>query len=118
MVSKKPSGSKIFIVVSLIVIVILAAVTLSYSVSPEGNDSSGIDTSTLVAIVLFFLTVINGGGVFILNGIYKKISDICSQNDKDHDELFTARRQTEKKIEAIETIHRIKGCDLPKKDRE
>ena len=68
---------------------------------------------TEISIILFLLTVINGLGLFILSGINKKVSDICQENRKEHDELFTARREIEKDIETINQLHHLKGCDLP-----
>ena len=68
-----------------------------------------------LSIILFLLTIINGLGLFILSGINKKLSDICRDNKSDHNELFMARRETEKDIEAIKQLHHIKGCDLPER---
>lgn len=42
-----------------------------------------------------------------------KINSFCKENHDEHNELFTARREIEKKIEKIDTIHKMKGCDQP-----
>ena len=72
-----------------------------------------MDGSNWVAVILALITIINGLGLFIIQGINKKMADLCLANRKEHDELFTARRDVEKAIEGIETIHRLKGCDAP-----
>jgi hypothetical protein len=65
------------------------------------------------SIILLLLTVVNGLGLFILNGINNKISDLCKNNTQQHDELFTARRELEKDVGKINEIHKLRGCDLP-----
>ena len=67
--------------------------------------------TVMIAIVGTSCGVIQGLIFFILADIRKKLTDMCEDNRKEHDELFTARRLTDKEIEHINTIHRQKGCD-------
>lgn len=46
-----------------------------------------------------------------IDDVLAKISSICTQNIKDHDELFAAKNDIDKRLTSTETIHRIKGCD-------
>jgi ABC-type sulfate transport system permease component len=46
------------------------------------------------------------------NAVMKKLTEYCTANGKDHDELFTERRQHEVRIKAIETVHEVRGCNL------
>lgn len=69
-------------------------------------------------LILGLIGMVNGLGVILLSGVYKKISYICAMNSKDHEELFNARREIEKDIEGIHQIHKIKGCDLPIRGRK
>jgi hypothetical protein len=43
--------------------------------------------------------------------IMAKLTAYCVTNAREHDELFTDRRLHSNRITAIETIHKIKGCD-------
>jgi hypothetical protein len=45
--------------------------------------------------------------------LIKKVSGYCEQNTKEHDELFTSRREAENRLTAIEEIHRQRGCNQP-----
>jgi dsDNA-binding SOS-regulon protein len=45
--------------------------------------------------------------------ILKKVTSLCSENHREHDELYTARNKHEKQLESIETIHHQRGCDQP-----
>lgn len=47
-----------------------------------------------------------------------KVTTLCSQNTKEHDELYAARNKHEKQLESIETIHHQRGCDQPYTRRE
>jgi flagellar biosynthesis/type III secretory pathway M-ring protein FliF/YscJ len=47
------------------------------------------------------------------NTVMTELNKYCEQNGEDHNELFTERRQHEVRIKAIETVHQIKGCNLP-----
>lgn len=45
--------------------------------------------------------------------VLAKVTTLCTQNSKEHDELYTARNKHEKQLESIETIHHQRGCDQP-----
>lgn len=45
--------------------------------------------------------------------ILRKVTDLCTNNRKEHDELYSAKNRHEKQLESIETIHRQRGCDQP-----
>jgi hypothetical protein len=47
------------------------------------------------------------------DSISKKITSFCTDNHKEHDELYTARNELQKKVGEIETIHHQRGCDQP-----
>lgn len=46
-----------------------------------------------------------------------KVTTLCTQNAKEHDELYTTRNKHEKQLESIETIHHQRGCDQPYRRR-
>ena len=49
-----------------------------------------------------------------LKAVNKKVTDMCADNTKEHDELYAAKNKIENRVQAIETMHHIKGCDVPK----
>jgi len=49
------------------------------------------------------------------NVVISKLTQYCSQNGKEHDELFDDRRRHEVRIKSIETVHEVRGCNLAMK---
>jgi hypothetical protein len=68
-----------------------------------------MDVST--ALVAGGIGLANGLTLYILNGINKKVTTICRDNRKEHDELYNEKNNHATRITTIETTHRLKGCD-------
>lgn len=66
-----------------------------------------------LVIVAALLASLNALALAFLANINKKVSDMCASNDKEHDELYSARNCIERRIQAIETTHHQRGCDQP-----
>ncbi len=43
----------------------------------------------------------------------KKITSFCTSNHEDHEQLFEDKNDLMTRVKAIETIHKLKGCDQP-----
>lgn len=43
--------------------------------------------------------------------IERKITSYCSENHKEHDELYKARNAIDTRVAVIETTHKQRGCD-------
>jgi len=71
-----------------------------------------------LVIVAALLAALNALALAFLANINKKVSDMCASNDKEHDELYSARNCIERRVQAIETTHHQRGCDQPFRRRE
>lgn len=48
----------------------------------------------------------------------KKVSSYCTDNHKEHDELYAAKNKIENRVSVIETTHHQRGCNQPYRRRE
>jgi flagellar biosynthesis protein FliP len=48
----------------------------------------------------------------------KKVSSYCTDNHKEHDELFSAKNKIDNRVSVIETTHHQRGCNQPYRRRE
>ena len=74
--------------------------------------------NVLLIIIAALLSALNALALALLANINKKVSDMCASNEKEHDELYTARNCIERRLQNIETTHHQRGCDQPYKRRE
>jgi hypothetical protein len=47
------------------------------------------------------------------DSISKKITSFCTDNHREHNELYDARNNLTSRMGAVETIHHQRGCDQP-----
>lgn len=54
----------------------------------------------------------------LFSKLEKKVSEYCTENHKEHDELYADKNKIDNRVSVIETTHHQRGCDQPYRRRE
>lgn len=75
---------------------------------------SGLDPSTLAAGAVGIISLANIGGIiYLVKVVIAPVVESVNRLNKSVEDLFESRKSHEVEITRIQTIHKLKGCDLP-----